>query len=140
MNPIQLKTISHKDLWILNEIEDSWKLHDGPDFYVEVTTFDLNVCKIGLQLANLGSHVLCKCHLSNPTIKEGLSNPSPSTQETTLIISKPIEMPTIQKPKKMPQVCALCFDTKATICLKVNKHDSSWNAYSIFNHYNSIIL
>lgn len=94
-------------------------------FYAEVTTFDLNVCKIGLQPSKLGSHVLDKGHLSNPNIKEGLSNLSLATQETTSTISKLIEVPTIEKPKKVPQVCALCFETKATICLKVNKHDNS---------------
>jgi hypothetical protein len=94
-------------------------------FYAEVTTFDLNVCKIGLQLANLGLHELDKGHLSNPTIHEGLSKLSLATQETTSIISKPVEVPIIEKPKKVPPICALCFETKATICLKVNKHDNS---------------
>jgi hypothetical protein len=94
-------------------------------FYAKVASFDLNVCKIRSKLTSLGLHVLNKGHLFDPTIKEGLSNLSLTTQETTSIVSKPIEVPTIEKPKKLSQVCALCFETKATICLKVNKHDNS---------------
>ncbi len=94
-------------------------------FYAEVTTFDLDVCKIGSQLASLGSHVLNKNHLFHPSVKEGLSNVSLTTQETTSIVSKLAEVTIVEKLKKLPKVNALCFETKATICLKVNKHENS---------------
>jgi hypothetical protein len=59
-------------------------------FYAKVATFYLDVCKIGSQLASLGLHVLDKGHLYVLAIKEGLSNISLTTQETTSIVSKPI--------------------------------------------------
>ncbi len=71
-------------------------------FYAEVATFDLDVCKIGSQLASLGSHVLNKGHIFVPTIKEGLSNVSPTNQETTSTVSKLAKVPIVEKPKKLP--------------------------------------